>query len=29
LQLKACAGFVATIAAKCLHKASFGLVKFH
>lgn len=27
LQLKACAGFVATIAAKCLHKASFGLIK--
>jgi hypothetical protein len=27
-QIKAWAGFVAGIAAKCLHKASFGLIRF-
>jgi hypothetical protein len=29
LQLKACAGFVTNLAAKCLQKASFGLIKLH
>ncbi len=29
LQLKACAGVVASAASKCLHKLTFGLLKFH
>jgi len=29
LQLKACAGVVASVASKCLHKLTFGLLKIH
>ena len=29
LQLKACAGMVASVASKCLHRLTFGLIKLH